>query len=79
MLEGGMPGLWLLPESLEELRVTFKANKRPLETKALVPWFFMQNFPGYSISREGTRVAFLKDGKEELKTCWEPQGLEKYR
>ena len=26
LTEGGMPGLWLLPESLEELGLTFKAS-----------------------------------------------------
>ena len=31
MSEGGMPWLWLLPESLEELGLTFKARERPLE------------------------------------------------
>ena len=31
MSEGGMPGLWLLPESLEELRLTFEAKESPVE------------------------------------------------
>ena len=31
MPEGGMPRLWLASESLEELRLTFEANKSPLE------------------------------------------------
>ena len=31
MPEGGMPGLWLLPESLEELKSTLETNKSPLE------------------------------------------------
>ena len=31
MPEGGMPGLWLLPESLEKLRLTLETSKGPLE------------------------------------------------
>ena len=57
MPEGGMPGLWLLPESLEKLRLTLEDNKIPLD-----------KWPGTlfgSLSREGIKVAFLKDGKEE--------------
>ena len=49
--------IWLLPESLEKLRLTLEANKIPLD-----------KWPGTlfgSLSREGIKVAFLKDGKEE--------------
>lgn len=31
MPNAGMPGLWWLPESLKELKLTFKANKSPLK------------------------------------------------
>ena len=56
-----MPGLWMSPESLKELRLTFKASTSPLEKwpGACLGTWFMAVFPGL-----GTKVAFLKDGKE---------------
>ena len=62
MPEGGMPRLWLASESLEELRLTFEANKSPLEKW---PGTLFSCVVHRSISGEGTKVAFLKDGKEE--------------
>ena len=50
------------PESLEELRSTFEANKSPLEKW---PGTLFSCVVHRSISGEGTKVAFLKDGKEE--------------
>ena len=31
MSEGDIPGLWMSPEGFKELRLTFKADKSPLE------------------------------------------------
>ena len=62
MPEEGMTGIWLLPESLEEPRLTLKAKESPLEK-------WLGTLSGCvvhgSLSREGTKVAFLKEGKEE--------------
>ena len=60
--EVGIPGLWLLPENLEEMRLTSEANKSPLEKW---PGTLFSCVVHRSISGEGTKVAFLKDGKEE--------------
>ena len=60
MPEGGMSGPWLLPESLEELRLNSEANERPLEK-----WTGSGCVVHGSHSREGMKVACLKDGKEE--------------
>ena len=58
-----MPGLWLLPEGLEELRLTFKANESPLEEW---PGTLFGHVIHGTISREGMKVAFMKDGKEDM-------------
>ena len=63
MPEGGMPGLWLLPEGLEEIRLTLEAKKSPLEKW---PGTLFSHVVHGSLSREGTKVAFLKDGEEEF-------------
>ena len=62
MPEGGMPGLWLLLENLEELRVTFQTDKSPLEKW---PGTLFGRVVHGSPSRERMKVAFLKDGKKE--------------
>ena len=48
MPKGGIPGFWLLPESLEKLGLTFEASESP-QKKSLVPWlvvWFMEVSPG---------------------------------
>ena len=62
MPERGIPGLWLLPESLEEVRLIFKANEIPLEKW---PGILFAHVVHGSLSREEVKIAFLKDGKEE--------------
>ena len=62
MHKEGMSGLLLLPERLEDLRLIFKANKSPLEKW---PHTLLGHVVHGSLSREGMKVAFLKDGKEE--------------
>ena len=67
MSEGGMRGLWLLLESLEELRLTLEANKSLLEKQ---PGTLFDSVVHSSVSREETKVAFMKEnfllfGKEE--------------
>ena len=62
MLEGDMSGLWLFPESIEEWTLTFNANERPLEKWSGI---LLDHVVHGSFSREGMKVAFLKDGKEE--------------
>ena len=57
-----MIDLWLLPECLEELRLTLKANKSPLEK---CPGTLFGCVVHGSLLREGTKVAVPKDGKEE--------------
>ena len=57
-----MPGLWLSPESLEKLRLTFEVNRNPLEKW---PGTLVGSAVRDSLSREGMKVTFLKDGKEE--------------
>ena len=48
------------PESLQELRVIFKANKSPSEKRPGT----LSGCVGHGrLSREGTQVAFLKGGK----------------
>ena len=52
----------MLPESLEELKLTLEANESPLKK-------WPDNFFGHivhgNLSREGMEIAFLKDTKEE--------------
>lgn len=62
MPEGGMPGFWLLPESLEVLRLTMEAKKRPLEKWPGTLFGFVVYG---SLSREVKKVVFLKDGMGE--------------
>ena len=57
MPEGDMPGLWLSPESFEELRLTFEANKSSLEKW---PGTLFGHMVHASLSREETKVALLK-------------------
>ena len=58
MPERGMPGLWLLPESLKELsQLTLEANKSTLEKW---PGTLFGCMVHGSLSWEGAKVAFLK-------------------
>ena len=54
----------MLPESLEELKLTLEANESPLKK-------WPDNFFGHivhgNLSREGMEIAFLKDTKEALR------------
>ena len=50
----------LLPESLEELRLTFEGNESPLEKW---PGNLVGQVAHGSLSTKGTEVAFWKDGK----------------
>lgn len=61
MCKTDIPEFWMSPENLKELRLTFKANQRPLEEMAntLLDHVVHGNLP-----REGTKVAPLKDGKK---------------
>ena len=74
MPERGIPGLWLLPESLEEVRLIFKANEIPLEKW---PGILFAHVVHGSLSREGTKVAFLKAARKNLTAQLKPQGLER--
>ena len=56
--EGSMCGPWLSPESLKELRLTFKASESLLEK----PGTMVSCTVHGSLSREGAKVAFLKAG-----------------
>ena len=53
----------VVPRSLEKLKLTFEANKSPLEKW---PGTFFGHVVHGSLSREGPKVAFLKGVKEEL-------------
>ena len=54
-----MCGLWLLPESLEELGLTFRAGESPLEKMSGI---LVACVARGSLSRERMKVDFLKDG-----------------
>ena len=62
MPEGVVPGPWLLSETLGELRLTFEANKSPLEKR---PGTLFCHVVYASLSRSGMKVAFLNNGKED--------------
>ena len=64
----------LLPESLEELRLTFTANKSSLEKR---PGASVGCLAHGSCSREGRRLLSWKMARRNIKTWQEPQGLEK--
>ena len=58
MPEGGVSGLWMSPESPEELGLTFEASKSPWKKLGTLVGCVVRG----DLSGEGTKVAFLNDG-----------------
>ncbi|KAF6090842.1 hypothetical protein HJG60_012224 [Phyllostomus discolor] len=63
--EGGMYGFWSSPESPEEMGLTCKASVSPQGK----PGTLVGSAVHGSLSREGTKVAFMKDGQKETCGC----------
>ena len=77
MPEGGMHGLWLFPESLEELRSTLEANnKSPLEK--CPGTLFGCVVHGRFLGKEWSMLSW-EMARRNLNTQWEPQELEGYK
>ena len=74
MSERDRSGLWVSPESIKELRLTLKADKGTLEK---YPYTSIIPMVQGNLSRKGTKLAFLGDGKEGTsRQFWGPQELE---
>ena len=70
-----IPGLWMSPESLKELKFTFETNIKSLGEMA---WYLSWSYSSRHSFQVRSKVCFLERwlGKK-LKTFWRPRELEK--